>query len=93
MSSAASVSRRFEIDDRRDKGPAPSRHGIARDLMRIGDACLADELLKAVFMDLPGSLGRDTYLADAPKPIEQCPHMIGLRCGRGIPQLGEWCRR
>ena len=41
--------------------------------MRIGDACLADELLKAVFMDPPGSLGWDTDLADALEPIEQCP--------------------
>ena len=61
--------------------------------MRIGDAWLADELLKAVFMDPPGSLGCDTDLADAPEPIEQCPHMVGLRCCRGIPQPGEWRRR
>jgi transcriptional regulator with XRE-family HTH domain len=39
------------------------------------------------------ALGWDTDLADAPEPIEQCPHMVGLRCCRGIPQPGEWRRR
>src|SRR5690242_5777167 len=44
-------------------------------------------------MDPPGSLRWDTDLADAPEPIEQCPHKVGLRCCRGIPQPGEWRRR
>ena len=83
---------RFEIDDRGDEDCAPPLHGIAAHLMRIGDASLANELMKAVFMDSPGSLRQDTDLADAAKPIEQGSHMIGLWCGRGIPQPGEGCR-
>src|SRR5689334_8552538 len=61
--------------------------------MRIRDAALADKLLKTIIMDPRRGLGRDANVADAPKPIEQCPHMIGLWCGRGIPQPREWCRR
>jgi hypothetical protein len=80
-------------NDRGDNDRASPLHSIAPHLMRIGDACLADELLKAAFMDPPGSLGWDTDLADAPEPIEQCPHMVGLWCCRGIPQPGEWRRR
>ena len=57
--------------------------------MRVGNATLADELPKTVFMDPSGHFRGDADLADPTKPIEQRPHMIGLRGGRSISQPRE----
>ena len=79
----------FEIDDRSDEDCPPSQRGIARDLMRVGNATLADELPKTAFMDPSGHFRGDAYLADPTKPIEQRPHVIGLRGGWSISQPRE----
>jgi hypothetical protein len=79
----------FEIDDRGDKDRASSVRRVAADLMRIGYAALADQLLQAVVVDAPGSLGRNANFTHAAEPIEQRPHMVRLGCGRSIPQPGE----
>src|SRR5262249_14718735 len=58
-------------------------------LMRIRDAALADELLKAVVMDPRRGLGRDANVAHKTEPVEQRPHVVRLRRGRGISQPSE----
>ena len=40
-------------------------------------------------MDPPGSIGRNAYVADEAEPVEQRPHVIGLRRRRGISQPSE----
>jgi len=75
----------FKINDRGDNDRASPLHSIAANLMRIGYAAFAEELLKAVVMDPPSSIGRDANLADDTEPVEQRPYMVRLWCGRGIP--------
>ena len=57
--------------------------------MRVGNATLADELPKTVFMNPSGHFRRNADLAYPTKPIKQRLHMIGLRGGRSIPHPCE----
>ena len=76
----------FEIKDGGDEDRASSVRHVAADLMRIRDAALADKLLKTIVMDPRRGLGRDTNAADKTEPVEQRPHVVRLRRGRGILQ-------
>ena len=79
----------FEIDDRSDEHRPPPVRGIAGDLVRVGDAALADELPKAVFMDPAGGFGRDADVADRRSRSSSDRTWSGFGGGRSIPQPRE----
>ena len=83
----------FKINDRGDNDRASPLHSIAANLMRIGYAAFAKELLKAVVMDPPSSIGREANLADDTEPVEQRPYMVRLWRNRRPLLVSTWLLR
>ena len=82
----------LKIDAGRHQDRSPPVCSIATDLVRIRYATFPDELLKAIFMDLCGSVGREADVTDRAQPVEQLSDVVRLRRDRRVPQPREWRR-
>ncbi len=85
MSSTASVSRVFQVEDGRHENRAPPVCRIAPELMGIGGVTFPHELPQPFLVDTTGDFGCQADATYQLEPIEQFADVVRLGCDRASP--------